>query len=162
MLKQKENLKCCLLDWNFVFNMELVFHLALSFSFSPSFWPPTSFWFYSVHFKSVVFCLCQSRILSFLLSNSCLWEVSFPPSPSISVYLLKIFMKLWKPSSPKKSKEPCVVPRWTNSSTRRTTSSRGTSRFQPAARILYHLALSEHSWAACRFPMVFWSLAFIE
>lgn len=68
-------------------------------------------------------------------------------------------MKFWKPSSPKKSKFPSEVPRWTRRRTRRTMASRGISRFQPAARMLYHFALSEHSWAICRFPKVFWSLA---
>lgn len=81
----------------------------------------------------------------------------------LPVYQLNSFRKFWKPSSPKKSKEPgdelWEVPRWMRSSTSRTTKSSGISRFHPAARMLYHLALSEHSWASCRFPCVFWSLA---
>lgn len=81
----------------------------------------------------------------------------------LPVYQLNSFIKFWKPSSPKKSKEPgdelWEVPRWMRSSTSTTTNSSGISRFQPAARMLYHLALSEHSWASCRFPCVFWSLA---
>lgn len=104
-------------------------------------------------------------------------SLSLVPSPSadgsmedlsgfgllLPVYQLNSFIKFWKPPSPKKSKEPgdefWEVPRWMRSSTSRTTNSSGTSRFQPAARMLYHLALSEHSWASCRFPCVFWSLA---
>lgn len=69
-------------------------------------------------------------------------------------------MKFWKPSSPRKSKEPWDEPRWTSRRTSRTMARRGISMFQPAARMLYHLALSEHSWASCRLPWVFWSLAY--
>lgn len=75
---------------------------------------------------------------------------------------LKRFMKVWKPSSPKKSKEPSEVPRCTSSSTTRPRRSRGTSRFQPEARMLYHLALSEHSCAARKSPKVFWSRAWTD
>lgn len=71
-------------------------------------------------------------------------------------------MKFWKPSSPKKSKEPWDEPRWMRRRTSRTTARSGMRRFQPAARMLYHLALSEHSWAICRFPWVFWSLAYTD
>lgn len=83
-------------------------------------------------------------------------------SPFVSLYQLNSFMKFWKPSSPKKSKEPSDEPRWTSRRTSRTTARRGISMFQPAARMLYHLALSEHSWANCRLPWVFWSLAYIH
>lgn len=82
------------------------------------------------------------------------WDCS-----SRSVYLLKSFMKLWNPSSPKKSNVPSELPRWTTSRTRRPNTSRGIKRFQPDARMLYHFALSEHSCAARKSPKVFWSRA---
>lgn len=52
-----------------------------------------------------------------------------------------------------------MLPRCTSSITKSTSSSSGTSRFQPDARMLYHLALSEHSWAVLMSPRVFWSRA---
>lgn len=78
---------------------------------------------------------------------------------SRSVYLLKSFMKLWNPSSPKKSNAPSELPRWTRSRTSRPSNSSGIKRFQPDARMLYHFALSEHSCAARKSPKVFWSRA---
>ncbi|GLD75128.1 interferon-induced transmembrane protein 5 [Lates japonicus] len=59
-------------------------------------------------------------------------------------------MKFWKPSSPRKSKEPWDQPRWTSRRTRRTMARSGIRRFQPAARMLYHLALSSTPGPGCR------------
>lgn len=134
-----------------------------------------SFLIHLITYTSYYVCLCNSK---FLVLN--VLSLSLMPSSSVDgslehlsgfglllpVYQLNSFRKFWKPSSPKKSKEPgdelWEVPRWMRSSTSRTMNSSGISRFQPAARMLYHLALSEHSWASCRFPCVFWSLACID
>ena len=97
-------------------------------------------------------------IMSVLICCNLLFFFNF--SPFYSIYQLNSFMKFWKPSSPKKSKEPWDEPRWMRRRTSRTMARSGMRRFQPAARMLYHLALSEHSWAICRFPWVFWSLAY--
>lgn len=139
----------------------------------------TSLFDASIWCNSQIKVCCHNQELKIIKEFSVLADVSpsLMPSPSVDgspeplldfgltipVYQLNSFIKFWKPSSPKKSKEPgdepWGVPRWMRSSTSRTTKSSGISRFQPAARMLYHLALSEHSWASCRFPWVFWSLA---
>lgn len=105
------------------------------------------------------------RLLTYLINpflsslTPCLKVLTWFWHRYIGVYQLKSLRKFWKPSSPRKSKEPLDEPRWTSRRTRRTTARSGTSMFQPAARMLYHFALSEHSCASCRFPWVFWSLA---
>lgn len=156
-----------------LFGLDFLSHLGASSSPRPFLELLTTEWSYKAHINfSYYICLYNSK---FTVLN--VLSLSLMPSPSadgslehlscfgwlLFIYQLNSFMKFWKPSSPKKSKEPgdelWEVPRWMRSSTSRTMNSSGISRFQPAARMLYHLALSEHSWASCRFPCVFWSLA---
>lgn len=121
-------------------------------------------------FRSPI-CWIQSNTLSQLVWMGWFWDWSvlgfvcfvclfFPHF--FFIYQLKSLMKFWKPSSPKKSNEPWDEPRWMSRRTSRTTARSGISMFQPAARMLYHLALSEHSWANCRLPWVFWSRAYTD